>query len=105
MISTQRIPYIASGGRDDAIEARDDDDRACHGRAHDVSHRNGDVLEPRHSQPRGRCATIRIKPPHAEQAGGSTPPLLSGAFAGDPSFLFTSGSASLLKSERQRVSF
>ena len=79
--------------------------RDRHDRAHDVSQRNGAVLERGRSPPRGASATILITPPHSVHGGGLAPALWVGPDAGGSSFAGAVGSTLFVKSERQSASF
>ena len=100
-----QIAWTASNWRRDGIDAKRDCWWDRHGRAHEVSHQNGGLLDRGHWPPRGRSAMILITPPHCGQGGGSGSTVSLGADIGDSIFPRVVGSPSSVRSERQRASF
>ena len=66
-----QIASTTSNWRRDGIDAKRDCWWDRHGRAHEVSHQNGGLLDRGHWPPRGRSAMTLITPPHSGQGGGS----------------------------------
>ena len=66
-----QIASTASNWRRDGIDAERDCWWDHHGRAHEVSHQNGGLLDRGRWPPRGRSAMTLITPPHSGQGGGS----------------------------------
>ena len=100
-----QIASTASNWRRDGIDAKRDCWRDRHGRAHEVSHQNGGLLDRGHWPPRGRSAMTLITPPHSGQGGGSRSTVSLGADVGDSIFPRVVGSPPSVRSERQRASF
>ena len=102
-IGRRRVLLNAAQVRRDAGVTAENDGRTRHGRAQDVSQRNDGVRGRGRWLPRGTGSTIRMTPPHSEQAGKTAAVVAPRSGTGASSLSPAVDVASIFSSARQRA--